>query len=147
LIALYPKINVELAHELVVTKRIFVQGGCVMKKLSAAVLLGLWLLISLGCSSTPSGTVSVKDLQKNIGQQVGQNVIVVGIADTRTPLSSFKMFKIYKGTDFIWASLPEGTGEPPQGVTVRATGVVKEKEFQGGIGKLFFVESTTVSLE
>lgn len=119
----------------------------VMKKLSAAVLLGLWILISIGCSSTPSGTVSVKDLQKSIDQQVGQNVVVVGMADTRTPLSSFKMFKVYKGNDYVWASLPEGAEEPPQGVPVRVTGVVQQKEFSGGIGKLSYIESTKLSLE
>jgi ABC-type transport system involved in multi-copper enzyme maturation permease subunit len=119
----------------------------VMKKLSAAVLLGLWLLISLGCSSAPSGTVAIKDLQKNMAQQVGQNVVVVGDADTRTTLSSFKMIKVYKGTDSIYVSLPEGTEAPPQGVAIRVTGVVSQKEFPGLPGKTYYIESTNVSLE
>lgn len=118
-----------------------------MKKLAAAVLLGLYLLISLGCSSAPSGTVAIKDLQKTITQQVGQNVVVVGMADTRTPLSSFKMFKLYKGTDFVWASLPEGTEEPPQGINVRVSGTIQQKEFSGGIGQLFFIESAKIEME
>jgi hypothetical protein len=118
-----------------------------MKKLSAAVLLGLWLLISLGCSSAPSGTVAIKDLQKNMPQQVGQNVVAVGIADTRTTLSSYKMIRIYKGMDSIYVSLPEGTEAPPQGVTVRVTGVVQQKEFPGLPGKTYFIESTKISLE
>lgn len=118
-----------------------------MKKLSAAVLIGLWLLISLGCSSTPSGTVAIKDLQKNMAQQVGQNVVVVGDADTRTTLSSFKMIKVYKGTDSIYVSLPEGTEAPPQGVAVRVTGVVSQKEFPGLPGKTYYIESKNVSLE
>jgi hypothetical protein len=119
----------------------------VMKKLSAAVLLGLWLLIALGCSSTPSGTVAIKDLQKNMAQQVGQTVVVVGIADNRTTLSSHKIIKIYKGMDSIYVSLPEGTEAPPQGVSVRATGVIQQKEFPGLPGKTCFIESTKVSLE
>jgi hypothetical protein len=118
-----------------------------MKKLSAAVLLGLWLLISLGCSSTPSGTVSIKDLQKNMAQQVGQNVVAVGNADTRTTLSSHKIIKIYKGMDSIYISLPEGTEAPPQGVSVRVTGVVQQKEFPGLPGKTYYIESTKLSLE
>ena len=118
-----------------------------MKKFSAAVLLGLWLLISLGCSSAPSGTVAIKDLQKNMAQQVGQNVVVVGSADTRTDLSSHKIIKIYKGMDSIYVSLPEGTEAPPQGVSVRVTGVVQQKEFPGLPGKTFFIETTKITLE
>jgi hypothetical protein len=118
-----------------------------MKKFSAAALLGLWILISLGCSSTPSGTIAIKDLKENIAQQVGQNVVVIGNADTRTTLSSFKMIKIYKGTDSIYISLPEGTEAPPRGGSVRVTGVVQQKEFPGLPGKTYYIESTTISLE
>lgn len=118
-----------------------------MKKFSAAALLGLWLLILLGCSSAPSGTVAIKDLQKNMAQQVGQNVVVIGIADTRTTLSSHKIMRIYKGMDSIYFSLPEGIEAPPRGVSVRVTGVVQEKEFPGLPGKTYFIESTKVTLE
>jgi hypothetical protein len=118
-----------------------------MKKFSAAALLGLWILISLGCSSTPSGTVAIKDLKDNFAQHLGQNVVVVGMADTRTTLSSFKMIKIYKGTDSIYISLPEGIEAPPRGVSVRVTGVVQQKEFPGLPGKTYYVESKTVTLE
>jgi hypothetical protein len=119
----------------------------VMKKFSAAVLIGLWLLISLGCSSAPSGTVAIKELQNNMAQRVGQNVVAVGIADTRTTLASHKIIKIYKGMDSIYISLPEGTEAPPQGVSVRVAGVIQEKEFPGLPGKTYYIESTTVSLE
>jgi len=119
-----------------------------MKKFSAAVLAGLLLLISTGCSSTPSGTVAVKDLQQNIEQQVGQKVVVVGKTDTRTAgMSAVKLFKVYKGTDSVWASVPEGEVEPPHGVEVRVTGVVQSKEFPGGIGQRFFIDSETVNME
>ena len=118
-----------------------------MKKFSAAILIGLWLLISLGCSSAPSGTVAIKDLQNNMAQRVGQNVVVLGIADTRTTLASHKIIKIYKGMDSIYISLPEGTEAPPQGVSVRVTGVIQQKEFPGLPGKTYYIESTNVSLE
>ena len=117
-----------------------------MKKCSAAVLLGLWLLISLGCSSTPSGTIAVKDLQKNMADKLGQNVVVVAMTDIRTELSSFKMFKLYQSNSFVWASIPEGTEEPPQGIKVRVTGVVQQKEFPA-VGKIYFIESTSVAME
>jgi hypothetical protein len=118
-----------------------------MKKFSAAAFLCLWILISLGCSSAPSGTVAIKDLKDNFAQHLGQNVVVVGNADTRTTLSSFKMIKIYKGTDSIFVSIPEGVEAPPRGVSIRVTGVVQQKEFAGLPGKTFFIESTKVSLE
>ncbi len=117
-----------------------------MKKLSTAVLLGLWLFIALGCSSTPPGTISVGDIQKNPAERLGQNVVVVGMADTRTPLSSFRMFKLYNGTQSIWVTLPESAEEPPQGITVRVTGTLQQKEFTV-IGKSFYIEATKVAME
>jgi hypothetical protein len=117
-----------------------------MKKYSAAALLGLWLLISMGCSSAPSGTMSVENLKKNMAAQLGQNVVVVALTDVRTELSSFKMFKLYESNSFVWASIPEGTEEPPQGYKVRVTGVVKEKEFPA-VGKIYFIEATKVEME
>jgi hypothetical protein len=117
-----------------------------MKKLCAAVFLVLWLLISLGCSSTPSGTISIGDIQKNTAERLGQNVVVVGMADTRTPLSSFRMFKLYDGSKFLWVKLPEGAEEPPQGIDVRVTGPLREGEFNI-IGKVFYIDSTKVAME
>ena len=117
-----------------------------MKKYSAAVVLGLWLLFSLGCSSTPSGTIAVKDLQKSMAEKVGQNVVVVAMTDIRTELSSFKMFKLYESNSFVWASIPEGAEEPPQGYKVRVSGVVKEKEFPA-MGKVYFIDSAKLEME
>ncbi len=117
-----------------------------MKKLSTAIFLGLWILISLGCSSTPAGTVAVKDLQEGIADRVGDEVVVVGMADTRTPLASFKLFKLSAGNNYIWASIPEATEEPPQGHKVRVAGTVTQKEFPA-MGNVYFVESTTLTME
>ena len=117
-----------------------------MKKLSVAIFLGLWLLISLGCSSAPSGTIAVEDLKKDMAAQLGQNVVVVALTDVRTELTSFKMFKLYEGNSFVWVSLPEGAEEPPQGYKVRVTGVVQQKEFPA-VGKIYFIESTKVVME
>ncbi len=117
-----------------------------MKKVSTAVILGLWLLLSLGCSSTPPGTISISDIEKNAVERIGQNVVVVGMADTRTPLSSFKMFKLYNGSKFLWATIPEGAEEPPQGVQVRVTGTLQQKEFNV-IGKVVYIESTKIAME
>ena len=117
-----------------------------MKKVSTAVFLGLWILISLGCSSTPSGTVAVKDLQEGIADRIGQDVVVVGMADTRTSLASFKMFKLSAGTNYVWASIPETAEEPPQGLKVRVTGTVKQKEFPS-MGNVYFIETTRLAME
>jgi hypothetical protein len=117
-----------------------------MKKLSTSVFLALWLLLSLGCSSTPSGTISIDDIQKNAAERLGQDVVVVGFVDTRTPLSSFRMFKLYNGSKYLWVTLPESAEEPPQGVTVRVFGTLQQKEFNI-IGKVFYIESTKVAME
>jgi hypothetical protein len=117
-----------------------------MKKLSVAIVLGLWLLISLGCSSAPSGTIAVKDLKNDMAAHLGQNVVVVALTDVRTELTSFKLFKLYEGNSFVWASVPEGTEEPPQGYKVRVTGVVQQKEFPAA-GKIYFIESTKLVME
>jgi len=116
-----------------------------MKKLSMAVL-GLWLLVSLSCSSAPPGTISIGDIQKNAAERLGQNVVVVGMADTRTPLSSFRMFKLYDGSKYLWVTLPESAEEPPQGISVRVSGTLQQKEFNI-IGKVYYIESTKVAME
>jgi hypothetical protein len=119
----------------------------VMKKPYAAAFLGLLLLFSIGCSSIPSGTERIDELLKNAASRIGQDVVVVGMADTKTPMSSFKMFKIYqKNNQNIWVLRPEGTEEPPQGVSVRVSGPLQEKEFKV-IGKVYYIEATKVRME
>jgi hypothetical protein len=73
-------------------------------------------------------------------------VIVVGSVENKTSLSSFKMFKLYNGTDFIWVTRPEGIEEPPQGYKVRVTGTIQQKEFTI-VGKAFYIEATKIAME
>jgi len=117
-----------------------------MKKIITAVILCMWLLFFLGCSSIPSGTVPIGDLQSKGTERIGQNVVVVGLAETRTAMSSFRMFKVYQGGNFLWVLLPEGTEMPPQGVNVRVSGPLQEKEFTV-IGKTVYIEATSVRME
>jgi hypothetical protein len=117
-----------------------------MNKLCAATIIGLVLLLSFGCSSAPSGTVAISELQKTAASRLDQEVVVVGMAETKTSLSSFRMFKLFKGTDFVWTSIPEGTEEPPQAVSVRVTGVMKQKEFNI-VGKIYYLEAKTIKME
>jgi hypothetical protein len=90
--------------------------------------------------------MSIKDILANPAAKLGQEVVVVGIAETRTSMSSFKMFKLYQGGDNLWVTLPESTEEPPQGIKVRVTGPLQEKEFTI-IGKVFYIEATKVAME
>lgn len=117
-----------------------------MNKICAAAFISLLLLLSISCSSIPSGTERISELQKNAASKLGQEVVVVGMAETKTPLSSFKMFKVYQDNDFIWASVPEGKDEPPQGFNVRVSGPLQEKEFNI-VGKVYFIESTKMTYE
>jgi hypothetical protein len=117
-----------------------------MNKFCTAVFLGLWLLFSIGCSSIPAGTMAIKDILANPAQKLGQEVVAVGIAETRTSMTSFKMFKLYQSSDSIWVTLPAETEEPPQGIKVRVTGPLQEKEFTI-IGKVFYIEATKVAME
>ena len=117
-----------------------------MKNLCTAIFLVLALLLTFGCSSIPSGTDVITDLQKKGAAAIGQNVVVVGMADNKTPLSSFRMIKLYQGQDYIWVILPEGAEEPPQGMTVRVTGTIQEKEFTV-IGKAVHIEATKIAME
>jgi hypothetical protein len=117
-----------------------------MKRLCTAIFLVLSLLLSFGCSSIPSGTESIIELQKKGAERLGQNVIVVGMADSKTPLSSFRMLKVYQNEEFIWVTLPEGAEEPPQGVDIRVTGALQQKEFNI-IGKVLYIEATKVAME
>lgn len=118
----------------------------VMKRSCTAVLLVVSLLLISGCSSIPSGTDAIRDLQKKGKDAIGQNVIVVGMADTKTPLSSFRAIKIYQDQDFIWVALPQGVEEPPQGLNVRVTGTIQEREFPV-VGKVLCVEATKIMME
>ncbi|MDR0843440.1 MAG: hypothetical protein LBP68_08490 [Acidobacteriota bacterium] len=119
-----------------------------MKKISASILLVLLSVVFVGCSSTPEGTVAIKDLAQNIEQKIGQKVVVVGIADTQVSgMSAVKLFKLYKGNDNVWVSYQEGREAPPQSEKVRVTGVVQEKEFSAGVGKKIFIQSESVSME
>jgi len=119
-----------------------------MKKFSIAIPLGLLLMVFAGCSSAPEGTVAVKDLQRTIEQQIGQKVVVVGSVDTSVAgMSITGLFRLYKGTDAVWASIPTGTDAPPQGVRVRVTGVVAEQDFPAGVGRRVFIKSESVKME
>lgn len=117
-----------------------------MKNLYTAVFLMVALMLSYGCSSIPAGTDKIVDLEKSGAARLGQNVTVVGMAETKTPLSSFGMFKLYQNQNFIWVALPEGAEEPPQGMNVRVAGVIQEKEFTI-IGKAFYIEASKITME
>ena len=117
-----------------------------MKKVLTATLFGLSLMILVGCSSAPEGTVALKDLAQNIEQQIGQKVVVVGTVDSRVPgIGSTRLFKLYRGNVSIWAYRPEGMPEPPQSVVVRVTGVVQEQEFPGGVGRKVFIQTESLT--
>jgi len=119
-----------------------------MKKIPIA--FGLLMMIFAGCSSSPEGTVAIKDLQRDIERQIGQRVVVIGSVDTKdNSLSSpeARLFRLYKGNDTVLASIPEGTEAPPQGVRVRVTGVVAEKDFPAGIGRKVYIEAETITME
>ncbi len=118
----------------------------VMKKPFTAVFLGLWLLTSLGCSSTPAGTIPLSDIEKNPEEWLGQNVVVVGMADTRTNAASLRMFKLYDSHKSLWVKLPEAAEEPPQGYKVRVTGTMQQGDFTI-IGKAFYIDATNVVME
>jgi hypothetical protein len=118
-----------------------------MKKFITTAFLGLWLLSSFGCSSIPSGTVAIKDLMADPEEQLGVEVVLVGTAEIRTEMSSFGMFKLYQGNDFIWVTLPEDdTEEPPQGIKVRVSGILQQKEFTV-IGEVYYILATKVAME
>ena len=117
-----------------------------MKKIFAAVLLGLLLLISISCSSTPAGTDKLKDIANNPAEKLNKNVVVVGLAETKTPLSSLRMFKIYDGGDFLWVKYPDTVEEPPQGLNVRVFGTIQQGQFNL-IGKVYYIDATKVAME
>ena len=110
--------------------------------------LGLLMMFFAGCSSAPEGTIAIKELQNTIEQRIGQEVVSVGSVDTNVGgMSITKLFRLYRGNDAVWASIPEGEPAPPQGVRVRVTGVVKAGEFQGGIGRVVYIEAKSIRME
>jgi len=117
-----------------------------MKKIMAAALIGLWLLFSIGCSSTPAGTEKVANLLKDPESILGKEVVTVGIAETKTPLTTFHMFKLFDGSSFIWVKYPETVEEPPQGIKVRVFGNLLQGEFTV-IGKVYYIEASKVAME
>ena len=117
-----------------------------MTKFCAATIIGLLLLLSFGCSSTPSGTVAIEEILKNAATQLGQNVVVVGMAEIKTPNAPPRMFRIYKNNQYLWVLLPEMASEPPQGADVRVSGTVQQKEFTL-IGKVVYIQADKVRLE
>jgi hypothetical protein len=125
---------------------IFRNKEAVMKKVCAAALVTLLLLLSVSCSSIPAGTEKITDLQKNAASKLGKEVVVVGMADNKTPMSSFKLFKLYQESDYIWAKVPEGKEEPPQGINVRVTGPLQKQKFEI-IGEIYYVDSTKLTME
>ena len=117
-----------------------------MKKLFVAGFIGLLLLLSFGCSSIPEGTEQIKELQKNPAAKLGQEIVVVGMAEVKTNMAAFKMFKVYQNNDYLWVTLPEGTEQPPQGINVRVTGPLQQKEFDL-IGKVYYIAASKVRME
>ena len=117
-----------------------------MKKFFTAAVLGLWLLSSLGCSSIPTGTVAIKDIMAIPEEQLGVEIILVGMAETRTEMSSFGMFKLYQDSNSVWVLLPEDTEEPPQGIKVRVSGILQQKKFTV-IGEVYYILATKVAME
>ncbi len=116
-----------------------------MKKLWTAAFLGL-LLLAIGCSSTPPGTISIGELQKTAASKLGQDVVVVGTAETKTSLSAFRMFKLYNKGDFIWVTIPESEEEPAQGMKYRVSGPLQQKKFDL-IGETYYIEATSLRVE
>jgi hypothetical protein len=117
-----------------------------MKNIFAAALIVLCLLISTSCSSTPAGTEKIKDLLKDPESILGKEVVSVGLSETKTPLSSFHMFKLYDGGDFIWVKYPDTAEEPPQGIKVRVIGNLLQGTFSV-IGKVYYIEASKVKME
>lgn len=117
-----------------------------MTKVCTTVLIGMLLLISVSCSSVPEGTMKIADIQKDKAAHLGKEVVIVGMSETKTSMSSFKMFKIYQGSDFIWVLRGETSEEPLQGVDIRVTGTLKEGEFNL-IGKVLYLEASKIRVE
>ncbi|MEJ2111150.1 MAG: hypothetical protein P8Z37_14810 [Acidobacteriota bacterium] len=118
-----------------------------MKKLCMAFVLGIGLLIMQGCSSTPSGTISVDDLLEQESELLGRHVVVVGRSDTKTDRSDFNMFKIYNKLKNVWVECPGKDSMPPQAEKIRVEGTLGKKKFSGMAEEQLYIEATSVSLE
>lgn len=119
-----------------------------MKKFCVAVFLSALLLITLGCSSTPPGTLAIDDITARETELLGQNVVVVGTAEIRTNLSTFNMFKVYQRGDFIWVSFnPDNVTMPPQGLDVRITGTLGKKKFTSMPEEQLYIDASSVNME
>jgi hypothetical protein len=118
-----------------------------IKRTSAAVFLILCLLISFGCSSTPSGTIAIRVLQKDAAKYLGKNVVVVGSADIRgsAPLAP-QMFKLSNKDGYIWVSRPESAYSPDQERQVRVTGILQQKRLNI-FGEVYYIEASKVEVE
>ncbi len=117
-----------------------------MKKFLAAVLIGLWLLFSISCSSTPAGTEKIANLLKDPESILGKEVVTVGTAETKTALSTMRMFRLYDDGTYIWVKYPQTVEEPPQGIQVRVFGNLLQGEFTV-IGKVYYIEASKVAME
>jgi hypothetical protein len=118
-----------------------------MRKVYAAVIIGVWLLFAIGCSSTPAGTEKIADLLKDPESILGKEVVTVGTAETRTSVPSTRMFKLYANPQtYIWVKYPETVEEPPQGISVRVSGLLLQGEFKI-IGKVYYIEASKVAME
>lgn len=119
-----------------------------MKKLCVAVVLCIALLLVCGCSSTPPGTVSVKDILEKGSELLGQHVIVFGRAETNTPMKDLKLFYIYKDYDKVWVQLPpDALSMPPQAEKIKVEGTLKKKKFTAMPEEQIYIEATVVDLE
>lgn len=119
-----------------------------MKMVCVAVFLSAWLLITLGCSSIPTGTLAIEDIAAREAELIGQNVVVVGTAEIMTNMSTFDMFKVYQGGDFIWVSFnPDTVTMPPQGYDVRVTGTLGKKKFTSMPDEQLYIDATSVEME
>ena len=118
-----------------------------MKRTSAAVFLIFCLLISIGCSSTPSGTIAIGDIQKDGAKYLGKNVVVVGAADIRgsAPFAP-QMFKLTNKDGSVWVSRPESAYSPDQERQVRVTGTLQQKKLNI-FGEVYCIDATKIEVE
>jgi len=119
-----------------------------MKMLCVAVFLSAWLLITLGCSSIPTGTLAIDDIAARESELLGQEVVVVGTAEIKTNMSTFNMFKVYQRGDSIWVSFdPNKVTMPPQGFDVRVTGTLGKKKFTSMPDEQLYIDAKSVDME
>lgn len=118
-----------------------------MKKFYVAVVLCVALLLVCGCSSTPPGTVRVKDIVEKGSELLGQHVIVFGRAETNTPMKDLKLFYVYEDFDKAWVQLPQDAlAMPPQAEKIRVEGTLKKKKFMTLPEEQIYIEATVVDL-